>query len=179
MTTYLTIWHYIALILITLLFITATLSTLRQEDLKGKASIVIIYFFTAIGLVFASILMIDTYTKKVVLVDVDNHRFLPTEEIIFTGTVRNGGNYTIGEVSVEIKIINRDTVAKEGDPSFQSNAFAELLGDDPKTYKPSYLMVTEVVATDLGPGERKQFRIAMPHPPYFKGYSDYVRAFGH
>lgn len=178
MNTYFTFWHYGALILITLLLIVSVVATLIQPKLKGKFSIILTYFLTAIALFFATVLIIDNYTKKIILSNVDNHRFLPTEEIIFTGMVRNGGEYTIGEVSVEIKIINKESVAKEGEPSFQSNAFAELLGDNPNNYKPSFLVFTEVVATDLKPGQRKEFRIAVPHPPYFKGYSDYVRAFG-
>lgn len=179
MSTYLTIWHYLIFILIILVFIVLTISTLRQENLKGKVSIVLTYFLSAIALIISSSLMLDTYTKKVVLDNLDNHRFLPTEKIIFTGYVRNAGDYTIGEVSVEIKIVNRDTAAKQGEPAYQSNAFAELLGDDPNTYRPSYLVTTEIVATDLKPGERRSFRIPIPYPPHFKGYSDYVRAFGH
>ena len=174
MNTYFTFWHYSAVILISLALIASIIVTLRDPKISSKLSIIFTYILVSLGLIFMSILVIDNYTKEITLSNVDDHRFLATEKIIFTGTVRNSGDYTIGEVSVEIKIVNKGSAAQEGEPSFQSNAFAELIGDD----KPSFIVVTEVVATNLKPGQRKQFRIAMPHPPYFRGYTDYVRAFG-
>jgi energy-converting hydrogenase Eha subunit A len=178
MNTYFTVWHYGASIIISLLLIIAIIATLRQRNISAKISIIITYTIVAFGLLFLSILVIDTYTKKVTLSNLEDHRFYATEEIIFTGTVRNTGNYPIGEVSVEIKIVNKDSAAKEGEPAYQSNAFAELIGDKGLKEKRSFFTVTEVVATDLKPGQRKDFRIAMPHPSHFKGYTDYVRVFG-
>lgn len=177
MNTYMTFWHYGALSVIALAFIALTIVTLQQSiKISNKVSIIITYLLTCVGMAFGILLFIDTYTKKVTLSEVKDRRFLPTEKIFFTGSVYNSGDYTIGTVSVEIKIINRESAAKEGEPSFQSNAFAEMLGDDPTTYKPSYLITTQVVATNLKPGQRENFRITMPHPPYFKGYSVYSRA---
>lgn len=178
MNTFFTVWHYGAVILITLALLVAILTTLLQPKLSSKFSIILAYILASLGLMLMAILTIDSYTKKITLSDVDDKRFLPTEKIIFTGYVRNSGDYTINEVSVEIKIVNKDTAAKEGEPMYQSNAFAEILGDKGMEYKPSFITVTEVVATNLKPGERKQFRIVMPHPSHFKGYTDYVRAFG-
>ncbi|MDD2828181.1 MAG: DUF2393 family protein [Sulfuricurvum sp.] len=176
MNTYFTLWHYAAITLMTLGLIALIIMTLRKENEKYKFSIIFTYILAALGFMFGAILIIDSYTKKITLSDVKDTRFLPTEKIFFTGYVSNSGNYTIGEVSVEIKIVNRDTPELEGKPAYQSNAFAELIGD--KGVKPSYLVVTEVVATNLKPGHRKEFRIIMRHPPYFKGYTKYIRAFG-
>ncbi|MGZ5207513.1 MAG: DUF2393 family protein [Sulfuricurvum sp.] len=178
MNTYFTFWHYGATIIISALLLLAIIATLRKDNLSGKGSIIFVYLLAAFGMFFMAILVIDNYTKKVTLSNLENHRFYATEEIIFTGMVRNTGNYTIGEVSVEIKIVNKDTVAKSGEPAYQSNAFAELIGDKGSKEKVSFLVVTKVVATNLKPGQSKTFRIAMPHPTYFKGYSDYVRVFG-
>jgi hypothetical protein len=176
MNTYFTFWHYSAVILITSALIALVVYTLMQPKLSTKFSIIVTYTLVAIGLLFGTLLVIDSYTKKITLSNVDNHRFLPTEEIIFTGSVRNSGNYTIGEISVEIKIVNKETAAQSGEPSYQSNAFAELLGD--QGIKPSYLTVAEVVAINLKPGQSKNFMIIIPYPSYFKGFTDYVRAYG-
>ncbi len=176
MNTYFTFWHYGAVIFFTLLLIFLIILTLKQPKSTSKVSIIFTYVLVIPGFMFGALLVIDSYTKKTTLSDVKDHRFLPTEKIFFIGSVRNTGNYTIGEVSVEIKIVNKDTPALEGKPSYQSNAFAELIGDG--RVKPSYLIVTEVVATNLKPGQRKEFRIIMPHPSYFKGYTSYVRAYG-
>jgi hypothetical protein len=104
--------------------------TLLQPKLSSKFSIIFTYILAALGLMLMAILIIDSYTKKITLSDVEDRQFLPTEKIIFTGTVRNSGDYTIGEVNIEIKIINKDTAVKSGDPYYESNAFAEMLGDD-------------------------------------------------
>ena len=176
MSTYFTIWHYGAVSLITLVLIILIIATLLQRKLSSKFSIIFTYLLAALGFMFATILVIDNYTKKITLSNVNDYRFYPTEKIFFTGTVRNSGDYTIGEVNVEIKIVNKDTTAKEGGPRYQSNAFAEIVGD--AKVKPSFFVVTEVVATNLKPGQRQEFRIIMPHPSYFKGYTSYVRAYG-
>ncbi len=176
MNTYFTFWHYGAVILITLGLIVLIISTLRQPKLTSKTSITFTYIVVALGFMFGALLVIDNYTKKITLSNVKDHRFLEREKIFFIGSVRNSGNYTIGEVSVEIKIVNKDTAALTGKPSYQSNAFAELIGDG--KVKPSYIIVTEIVATNLKPGQRQEFQIIMPHPSYFKGYTSYVRAFG-
>lgn len=176
MTTYFTVWHYGVVSVITLALMSLIITTLLQPKLSSKFSIIVTYILAAMGLMFMAILIIDSYTKKITLSDVDDRRFYATEKIIFTGTIQNSGDYTIGEVSVEIKIVNKDTEVKSGDPYYESNAFAELLGD--AGIKPSFVIVTEVVATNLKPGQRKPFRIVMPHPTHFKGYTPYVRAFG-
>jgi len=178
MTTYFTIWHTIATVVILLSFIVATILTLLQRNLPYKGSILFVYFLSAAGLLFIAILMIDNSTKKPTLVRVDHHRFLPKEQIIYTGMVRNSGEYTIGEVSVEIKLINQDTGVKEKNPTYQSNAFAELMGDKGLERKPSYTIHTEAVATNLKPGRSKKFWIAIPYPPYFKGHTENIKVFG-
>jgi hypothetical protein len=176
MNTYFTIWHYAAIILITIALIALIIATLLQPKVSSKPSIIFTYILAALGFMFTAILVIDNYTKKITLSNVDDYRFLATEKIFFTGTVRNSGDYTIGEVTVEIKIVNKDTIAKKGGARYASNAFEELIGDS--NVKPSYLVVTEIVATNLKPGQRKDFQIIMPHPSYFKGYTSYVRAYG-
>lgn len=178
MNTYFTVWHYIATFIILLLLVVAIVATLRQKSLPSKSSFILVYLLAAASLIFITILMLDSLTKKVTLSNLDDYRFLSTEKIIFTGMVRNSGEYPIGEVSVEIKIINQGTGVTTKDPTYQSNAFAELLGDKGLETRPSFLIVTEVVATNLQPGESKKFRIIMPHPPYFKGYTHYARVFG-
>jgi len=178
MTTYFTVWHYLATIIIGIALLVSIILTLRQRNLTFKGSIIFVYFLGAAILLFMAILMIDTSTKKPLLVSIDHHRFLPKEQIIFTGIVRNAGEYTLGEVSLEIKLINQDTGVKVKDPTYQSNAFAELLGDKVLEKKPSYTVHTEVVATNLAPGRSKKFWIAMPYPPYFKGESIDTKLFG-
>ncbi len=176
MNTYFTVWHYGAVGLITLALVILIIATLLQPKLSSKFSIILTYTLAALGFMFAAILVIDNYTKKITLSNVDDYRLYSTEKIFFTGSVRNSGDYTIGEVSVEIKIVNKDTIAKEGGARYASNAFEELVGDS--KVKPSFFTVTEVVATNLKPGQRQTFRIIMPHPSYFKGYTSYVRAYG-
>ena len=178
MNTYFTVWHYVATIVILLTLIIAIFITLLQRNLPYKGSIIFVYFLSAAGLLFIAILMIDSSTKNPTLVNIESHRFLPKEKIIFTGRVRNSGEYTIGEVSIEIKLINNDTGVSKKDPTYQSNAFAELMGDKGLEKKPSYMIHTEVVASNLAPGRSKKFWIAMPYPPYFKGHNEDIKVYG-
>lgn len=179
MNTYFTLWHYLSILIVIALLAAAIVFTLRNKELPAKSSIIFTYVIVAIALWFMSVLAIDQYTKKVTLSNLENHRFLPTEKIIFTGMVRNTGDYTIGEVSVEIKIVNKDTNKHAGDPAYKSTAFEEFFGSNDSGIKASYYTLTEVVATDLKPGQSKTFRISMPYPPHFRGFSDYVRVSGH
>ena len=177
MNTYFTVWHYGAVYSYNRSpYSSYRLNTSSAESHFQTINHLYLHPCCAWICMFTAILVIDSYTKEITLSNVDDYRFLPTEKIFFTGTVRNSGDYTIGEVSVEIKIVNKDTIAKQGGARYASNAFEELIGD--AKVKPSYFVVTEVVATNLQPGQRKDFRIIMPHPSYFKGYTSYVRAYG-
>jgi hypothetical protein len=178
MSTYFTLWHYLFTGLIVLSFIVATVLTLLKRDLPYKGSIIFVYFLSGAALLFIAILIIDSSTKLPTLVSVEGHRYLPKEKIIFTGRVRNSGKYPIGEVSVEIKLINKDTGVSSKDPTYQSNAFAELMGDKGLQAKPSFTIHTEVVATNLKPGHSKKFWIALPYPPYFKGHNEDIKVYG-
>ncbi|HEX5623519.1 MAG TPA: DUF2393 family protein, partial [Sulfuricurvum sp.] len=123
--------------------------------------------------------IIDKNTKKVVLLNLDNHRLLSTEEIIFTGSVRNIGDYTVGEVEVEIKIMDKGLAGNETRGSNKSTAFEEFFGRNDSDIRPSYMITREVVTTELKPGQTKSFRIPIEYPAYFTGFSDTARVIAH
>lgn len=107
MSTAFTIWHYLDFILIASLLAVAIVYTLRQKSLVQKGSYIATYSVFALMLLGFTLVAINGYTKQVLLVNVKNHRFLSTESIIYTGTVRNTGDYDVGHVEIEIEIFDK------------------------------------------------------------------------
>ena len=57
-----------------------------------------------------TIMAIDKYTKKATLYGVKNTRILRNETIVFTGFVKNKGDYTIGKIVLNVKLVNKGHV---------------------------------------------------------------------
>ena len=54
-----------------------------------------------------SVIVVDKYTKVVTLHKLKNKCLLSTEQIVYTGIVRNEGKHKIGRVTFELKLVNR------------------------------------------------------------------------
>lgn len=178
MSTSFTIWHYLSFIIISAMLASAILYTLKQKELPQKGSFIATYTLTAFILLVFAILGINTYTKQVLLVNVKNHRFLSTESIIYTGTIRNTGNYDVGLVEIEIEIFDKG-LNKEKRASYQSTAFKDhyndvdirkLFGLTKGDKKETSITVRKTVAKQLKAGQSKQFAVSIRHPSYFSGY---------
>lgn len=178
MSTSFTIWHYLSFIIISAIFFIAILYTLKQKEITQKGTFIAIYSVIAVLLLVFSIITINGYTKQVVLINVKNHRFLSTESIIYTGRVRNAGNYDVGQVEIEIEIFDKGR-KRQGRASFESTAFKDhynsvdirkLFGFDDAETKPTSMIVRKTVAEELKAGHGKQFTVSIRYPSYFTGY---------
>lgn len=173
-----TIWHYVDFILIATLFALAVFYTLKQKDLPQKSSYIATYSIAALVLLLLTNIAINQYTKKVVLLNVKDQRFLSTESIIFTGTVRNTGDYDVGEVEIEIEIFDKG-LKKQGKLSFESSAFKDYFGkNNSEVHQPSFLF-RRTVAKELKAGHSKHFAVSIDYPSYFQGYTDKQRVIVH
>jgi len=129
-----------------------------------------------------SVIVVDKYTKKVKLYKMDNKRLLSTEQIIYTGIVKNEGNYEIGEVTFEIKLVNKGhaTGNVKGGNFYKASGFLDFFsGGYDLNFKPQSLTKEFVVATNLRPGEAKAFRVYFDYPPYFRSTSQFAKVYGH
>lgn len=178
MTTSFTIWHYLDFILIAIALAWVISYTLKQKDIQQKGSFIATYSVIASLLLVLSVIVINGYTKKVLLLNAENHRFLSTESIIYTGTVRNAGDYDVGEVEIEIKIFDKGTL-RQGRPSYESTAFGDYYNDsdirklfgykNTKLKETSYT-IRKIVAKELHAKEGRQFAVSIDYPPHFNGY---------
>ena len=175
-------WHYFVLSLIFLMFLGGIVVSLKQE--KKKLILPMIFSVTLVSAFIAglSIVVIDKYTKKVKLYKVKNKRLLGIEKIVYTGVVKNVGKYTIGEVTFEVKLVNKGNATgniKAGSFYKPSGFFNLFSSGADVLYKPQSITKEFVVAKNLKPGTAKSFRVYFPFPPYFRSVAAFTKARGH
>ena len=175
--------HYIVFAVIGLLFIGGIVSSFRQK----KSSLVYSMLFTTVlisaFLTVFSIFVVDKYTKQAQLLKIKNKRILGIEKIIYTGIVKNTGSFPIGEVVLEIKLVNKGHVTGriKGENFYRASGLFDFLnnGMGITQDKPQTVTKKFVVARDLQPGKTKHFRVYFPYPPYFKSVSDFISLKAH
>jgi len=182
MTTYFTVWHYTVVIISIIIFLLLVFLSFRDKR-PGVRNAMIFSSFLVMSLVSGFlILALDKYTKKVKLVGLTNYRQLNTEKIFYSGYVTNTGNYTIGSVKIEFKIVNKGHVSGnvKGGSFFKPSGVSEFFSSgSSKRYRPQKLEETVVVAKNLEPGKTKYFNVTFDYPPYFKQVSHFQRIFAH
>lgn len=176
------IWHFIVFFVVIIIFAIGVYITLKKADKKLVMPMIFSMLLIASLLMAFSILAVDKYTKEVKLHKLKNKRLLSIEKIVYSGIVRNEGNYEIGKVTFEIKIVNKGHVIgkAEGRSFFTSSGFFGFFSDGANIlYKPQEITKEFVVAKNLKPGKAKAFRIHFDYPPYFKSVSHYAKVYGH
>ena len=184
MTTYFTIWHWGAVIGFTLIFLFLVLISLKESNQKNILSMIFASFLVIMTAGAFSMMALDKYTKKATLYGVKNTRILRNETIVFTGFVKNKGDYTIGKINLTVKLVNKGHVTgnvKAGSFYKPSSMFDFLgnFGGDSKTYKPQKIEEVYTVATKIAPGKATFFRVEMPFPPHFKHVSEFTSITAH
>jgi len=174
-------WHYLVLAIIGLIFIGGVFASLKQEKKKMILPMLLSVTLVSIFLASFSVLIVDKYTKKVELFKVKNKRLLSTEKIIYTGYVKNTGNYMIGEVTFEVKLVNKGhaTGNVKGGNFYKTSGFFDFFGGANKLYKPQSITKEFIVARNLKPGAAKPFRVHFDYPGYFRSVADFTEVSGH
>jgi len=174
-------WHFIVLGIIALIFIGGVVSSLKQTEKKMIAPMLLSVSLVMGFLAVFSVIVVDKYTKLPKLYKLKNKRLLSTEQIIYTGIVRNEGNHKIGKVMVEIKLVNKGhaTGNVKGGSFYKPSGFLDFFsGGADILYKPQTIVKQFVVATNLKPGEAKAFRVYFGWPPYFRNTSQFAKVYG-
>jgi hypothetical protein len=181
--TYFNYWHFISFGVILLILIGGIVSALSQSNKKLVAPMILSTFLISMLFAGFSIVVVDKYTKKVKLYKLKNKRLLSTEQIIYTGIVKNEGKFTIGKVKFEIKLVNKGhmTGNVKGGTFYKSSGFFDFfsngLGIDKS--KPQTVTKEFVVAKNLKAGEVKTFRVHFRYPAYFKSTAEFAKVYGH
>ena len=173
-------WHFTVLGVLFIIYIVGVIAA-KKQPIK-KIRIPMIASLSVIMLLISgfSIAVVDKYTKKVELYKFENKRILSIEKIVYTGIVKNEGNHAIGEVTLEVKIVNKARSMGARSSFFTPSGFAEFFGEGANVlYKPQTLTKHFVVAKNLKPGVAKSFRIYFDYPPYFKNVSQFAKVYGH
>ena len=180
--TLLNIWHFIVLGVILLIFISGVMAALKQKEEKMKYSMLFsIALITAFLAVF-SVFVVDKYTKKVSLSKMKNKRILSTEKIIYTGVVKNIGNYPIGKVTFSIKLVNKGhaTGNVKGGNFYKPSGIVDFFsGGFNRSNKPQTIEKEFIVARNLKPGQSAPFRVYFDYPPYFSSTAQFAKVWGH
>jgi len=184
MTTYFTIWHWSAVTGFALIFLFLVLLSLKEKNQKNILSMIFASFLVIMTAGAFSIMALDKYTKKATLYGVKNTRILRNETIVFTGFVKNKGDYTIGKIKLTVKLVNKGHVTGnvKGGSFYKPSGmfdFISSFGGESKTYKPQKVEKVYTVATNIEPGKATFFRVEMPFPGYFKHVSEFTSITAH
>jgi len=174
-------WHYFALTIIFFIFIGGVVAALKQEKKKMMFSMLVSTTVVSVFLAVFSVFIVDKYTKEVKLYKLKNKRLLSTEKIIYTGIVKNEGNYPIGEVVFEIKLVNKGhaTGNVKGGNFYSPSGIMDFFSSGANVLrKPQTITKEFVVARNLEPGEAKSFRVYFDYPPYFRSVADFSKVTG-
>ena len=175
-------WHFIVLGVIAVLFALGAFAAARQENKKIATGMFISISMVCAFLVFFSVVVVDKYTKVVKLYKVKNKRLLSIEKIVYTGIVKNEGNFPIGKVTFEVKLVNKGhaTGNVKGGNFYKSSGFFDFFtGGYNLNFKPQSVTKEFVVAENLGAGEAKAFRVYFRYPPYFRSTAEFTKVWGH
>jgi len=184
MSTYFTFWHWTAITIFSIVFLILVLMSLKEKNQKNILSMIFASFLVIITAGVFTMMAIDKYTKKATLYGVKNTRILRNETIVFTGFVKNKGDYTIGNIVLTVKLVNRGHVTgnvRAGSlykPSGMLD-FLSSFGDNSRKHKPQKVEETFVVAKNIEPGKATYFRVEMPFPGYFKHVSEFTSITAH
>ncbi len=175
-------WHVIVLGIILLIFILGVVASFKQPNKKLIFPMIFSVALICTLLAGFSIIVVDKYTKIVKLHKMKNKRLLGIEKIVYTGIVKNEGNFEIGEVTFEIKLVNKGhaTGNVKGGNFYKPSGFFDFFsGKSIREYKPQSITKEFVVAKHLKPGEAKAFRVYFDYPPYFRSTAQFAKVYGH
>ena len=163
---YMTLLHWMAVVVFVLLFIILSLLSLREEKRNVMISMIFSSFLITFLGAIISIFVIDKYTKKAKILSYSQKRNLANETIMFTGQIQNIGNFKIGYCEIEVKLSNN--AMKMGRPKEAFFKPSTNLGPlfSEKEIKANVVKQEFVVAKNLAAKKVKDFRIYMKYPPH-------------
>ena len=181
--TYFTFWHYLIVLLSVLLFVLGTIISFKEKRAGVRNAMIFSTFLVTLLIAAFMIMAADKYTKHAQVTNLTNRRVLSNETIVYSGFVRNVGDYTIGEVTLEIKLVNRGHVSGnvKGGNFYKPSGFFDFFNTVKGSKKERKQQVIKefVIARNLKPGHAKQFSVTLAYPPYFSATSYFTRVFAH
>jgi len=180
MSTLFNYWHFVVLAIILLIYVSGVIGAIKQPIKKLQKPMIFSLTLIMLLITAFSIVVVDKYTKEVKLYKFKNKRLLSVEKIVYSGIVKNEGNHEIGEVTFEIKIVNKARSIGPSASFFTPSGFKDFFGGGANIlYKPQSITKEFIVAKNLKPGKAKSFRIYFDYPPHFRNVSQFPKVYGH
>jgi len=162
---YFNIFHFIALAVLALLSVLFALILRGEKNKKFFKIYVAINVVATLTLGYFFMMIVDKYTKKAVLTEFSGHRVLRNETIVFKGSLRNTGEFSIANCDLTVKLINnpvsKDTIS--GSIFKPSGLSLSSRGDE----RSNVAEITASVAKNIAPKQIRNFSLSMPYPSYF------------
>jgi hypothetical protein len=167
---YFTILHWLDLAFFLILFVVLTIISAKAAKNSTKLMISMIFasFLVTVFLAVLGLMILEKYTKKAVLLNVEQRRVLINETLVLKGQVKNVGRFKINYCKLDIKLVNNGWGSGFKKGTFFKSAGLKIFGSKQKS-RPNVIKVTKYVITNgLLPGEIKNFSVIIPYPPYFE-----------
>lgn len=165
---YMTLLHWMAVVIFVLLFMILTILALKEENRKTMLSMIFSAFLVTVLAGVIALFVIDKYTKKGKLLSYTQKRNLSNETIMFQGKIQNIGNFKIGYCTIEVKLSNNAMQMGRPKEAFfkPSTSLGPLFSG--KDLKANVVKEEFKVVKNLKPKKVKEFRIYMKYPPHMK-----------
>lgn len=168
-----TILHWLAVIFFFVLFLAIAILATKAQGIKMTLSMIFAGFLvTSFGGVL-SIIILEKYTKKATLLDVEQRRILFNETFVLKGRVKNIGRFKLNYCKLEVKLINNGfgkSITKGS--FFKSGGFNIFGAKETKEKRPNTVEKNIVLfKSGLDPQISKNFSVIMKFPPYFRDAS--------
>jgi hypothetical protein len=176
-------WHFIAFGVILFIFLGGVVSSFKQTKPSIRYSMLFSTTLVSLLLLFFSVFIVDKYTKHAKLYKLKNKRLLSIEKIVYSGIVKNEGDFPIKKVVLEIKLVNKGhaTGNVKGGNFYKASGFFDFFsgGFNMGKMKPQTITKEFVVAKNLAPGRAKAFRVYFDYPGYFRSVAQFTKVTAH
>ncbi len=165
---YFTILHILTILTLIAIYILLIYLTTKETNPKIFWSMIFAHTLVILMLMVFSMPVIDKYTKKAQIESLTQKRILRNETITFSGKVRNTGSFTIGKCKLEVKLVN-NLITSKGLTGSQMYSPTSGIRYGPKDQDQVNTVVKSfTIATNLRPGELRNFSVSMPYPSHFQ-----------
>lgn len=175
-------WHYIVFSFSLVIFSAGVFLAIREDEKESKIWIVISFFIVSVIVAGFGLYAVDKLTKIAKISRLTSKRLLSREQVMYSGVVRNEGNHEIGEVTLEIKLVNKSFASGSMSSGvlFEQGSIVDFfVVKKNQLLKPQQVLEEFVVAKDLKAGESEEFVVYMTYPPYFGGSTEYTKVYAH
>lgn len=175
-------WHYIVLIISFAVLLGGIFLAIKQEDKESRVWMIISFFIIFLVVVGFGFYIVDRLTKFAKIYRLQSKRALEREQVIYSGVVRNEGKHEIGEIVLEIKLVNKnfDSGSMSSGVLFEQGSIADFFSiKKSQLAKPQQVLEEFIIAKNLKPGVGEEFVVYMPYPANFSGSTEYIKTYSH